>query len=176
MYKSKSEIMYKAKQFAEKYHKTQFRRFSHEPYVVHPISVAERLMRLTKDNELIIAAFLHDVLEDTEATYELVKTEFGETIANIVNELTSDKAQIKIMGKANYLADKINKMSVKARIIKFADREHNVKDLSQDAKFGERYANETRDIIDLLKFTPTELEQIFIDAIEKKIAAFVTNR
>ena len=73
-------LILKAAEFAKKYHGTQLRA-SGDPYYFHPIQVAHILADLKLDSRTIITAILHDTVEDTEATVELIAAEFGDDIA-----------------------------------------------------------------------------------------------
>lgn len=84
---SNSELILKAYNFANSYHKGQLRK-SGEPYLIHPLNVAYILSNLELDDETICAALLHDVVEDTPATLDELKTEFGESVAMMVDGVT----------------------------------------------------------------------------------------
>lgn len=77
----------KALQFARKKHAGQ--KYGNEPFIFHPLQVSE-LARIIypEDEEFIAAALLHDVLEDTDTSYEELEKEFGEDVANLVDEVT----------------------------------------------------------------------------------------
>ena len=104
----------KALAFATEKHKGQVDD-SGKPYINHPIAVAEIVRCVTKDEEVIAAAFLHDVLEDTDATYEELKSEFGFRVADLVNEVTKE-------GK-NFFPRLHTQRAV---LLKLADRMHNI--------------------------------------------------
>ncbi len=153
---------------------SQTRKYNNKPYITHPIAVMKRLKQFTNDSNVLAAALLHDVVEDTSITIDEIRAEFGDIVANLVAELTSDKQKSKQMGKDKYLTEKINRMTSEARLIKFADRENNVSDLTHDdAEFSSRYAHETEYILDHLTFLPTPTEQKLINAIRKKIEMYV---
>ena len=80
-------VIEKAYLFANKAHAGQKRK-SGEPYIVHPISVANILVSLGMDTESVVAALLHDVVEDTPVTLEDIRREFGSTTAQIIDGLT----------------------------------------------------------------------------------------
>ena len=121
--------------FADGLHKGQFRKSSGAPYIVHPRGVYKILRKLgVKDRETIIASILHDTVEDTTATYNLIKKEFSLGVANLVKEVTSDKKLIGIIGKEEYLLNKMLKMSDSGLIIKLADRVHNLQDITTGSK------------------------------------------
>ena len=77
----------KAYQYAKKLHEGQYR-VSEEPYIIHPCEVALILADLRVDVHTIMAAFLHDVIEDTDTTPEQIQEEFGEDVKNIVEGVT----------------------------------------------------------------------------------------
>jgi len=80
----------KARQFATRMHASidQRRKYSGEPYIVHPAAVAKLVAGVTDDAAMISAAWLHDVVEDTPATLAQIEIEFGNEIATLVDELT----------------------------------------------------------------------------------------
>lgn len=144
----------KAMQFAMKCHEGQLRKFQNVPYVWHPISVA-KLVELYKDSkhieELRVAALLHDTVEDTDVTVEDIVKEFGYIVAQLVDELTSDKEEIKRIGKTEYLKQKLVSMSSYALVIKLCDRLDNVLDLKLTKEsFRTKYVKETFEIITYL--------------------------
>ena len=142
------QSLIKAFEIANKGHKNQ-KRYSGEPYITHPLSVAIYLSDLSMDIETITSAILHDLIEDTEITYEDLKKEFGSTVADIVDGVTKlDK--INYNSKEEAKADGIRKMvvamskDIRVLILKLADRLHNIQtiDYLDDWK-KERIAEET---------------------------------
>jgi len=128
------KLLNKAYQIAKKYHETQYRK-SGEPFVVHPLEVAKILADIELDQTSIVSALLHDVIEDTEFTFEKVKSEFGEIIANIINGLTKlDK--IIFSSREEKQVENLRKMiiamseDVRIIVIKLADRLHNMRTIS----------------------------------------------
>jgi len=144
----------KAKEFAREKHKNQVRKFGGGPYHHHVEKVAKIIKENKKShklNELLAAALLHDTLEDTNTTEEELKENFGDLITSLVKELTTDKKESKIMGKKEYLANKLSdpeKISSWGLVIKLADRLNNVFDLQNGSKeFREKYIDETEHIL-----------------------------
>jgi len=138
----------RAFQYAYDGHNGQNRK-SGEPYITHPLHVAIYLCELNFDKETIAAALLHDLIEDTEISYEDLKKEFGEEVADIVDGVTKlDK--IKYSTNEEAKADAIRKMviamskDIRVLILKLADRLHNIQTIEyhQDWK-QEKIANET---------------------------------
>lgn len=124
----------KAYQIAADAHEGQ-KRLSGEPYIMHPLSVALILASLGMDEASIVAAILHDTVEDTSLTNEEVKKEFGETIAELVDGVTKI-GKIPLATKEEQQAENIRKMliamsrDIRVIIIKLADRIHNMRTLA----------------------------------------------
>ncbi len=123
-----------AYEYAKEMHNGQ-KRESGEPYITHPLAVATILIDLGMDTDAICAALLHDVVEDTEATYDDVKKKFGADVANLVDGVTKlDK--IKLASKEEQQAENIRKIflsmakDIRVIIIKLADRLHNMRTLN----------------------------------------------
>ena len=83
------KLIIKAVQFAIKAHEGQTRKYTGEPYVVHPMAVARTLEVNGMDGDTIAAALLHDVVEDTDVTAKDIMREFGTEISNIVIGVTN---------------------------------------------------------------------------------------
>lgn len=130
--------------YAKKKHAGQTRRSNGEPYVNHCIRVSNTVSMYTVDNGVVIAAVLHDTLEDTTATYEGLVKIFGISVADMVLHLTNDEEEMaKAGGKKEYLAKKINTLSADELLIKLADRLDNISDLGEDEK-SQAYREQTR--------------------------------
>ncbi len=121
--------------FAIERHEGQTRRGTGLPYITHPIAVSYLVAQYKRSkhlSELVAAAILHDVLEDTPTTFAELADRFTPLVASLVFELTSDRAQIDRMGKVAYLKAKMCGMSSYALTIKLADRLHNICDRPSD--------------------------------------------
>ena len=127
-------------------------RKSGEPYITHPVAVARVLAELGMDAETIIAALLHDTLEDTALTREVLAGEFGEVVAELVDGVTKlDKMQFGTRQEAD--AESFRKMllamarDIRVILIKLADRLHNMRTLgAKDLPSRRRIARETLEI------------------------------
>ena len=147
-FKDDKELLKKAYNFASDGHLNQ-KRASGEPYITHPLQVALYLSDLSMDLETIIAAILHDLIEDTDITYKNIKKEFGTDVANIVDGVTKlDKIQYNTNEEAK--AEAIRKMviamskDIRVLILKLADRLHNIQTINYLADYKqERIASET---------------------------------
>ncbi|MDR1093203.1 MAG: RelA/SpoT family protein [Clostridiales bacterium] len=124
----------KALRYATDAHGAQ-RRDSGEPYIVHPVQVAEILLDLGMDADTICAALLHDTIEDTPTTREDIERNFNKTVAELVTGVTKlDKIVFK--SKAQEQAENFRKMffamtkDIRVLIIKLADRLHNMRTLA----------------------------------------------
>ncbi|MGQ4661492.1 RelA/SpoT family protein [Lysobacter sp. F6437] len=127
-------------------------RKSGEPYITHPVAVARVLADQGLDVETLIAAILHDTIEDTPLTRDCIATEFGGTVAELVDGVTKlDKLHFRDRQEAN--AESFRKMllamsrDLRVILIKLADRLHNMRTLgAKDAASRERIARETLEI------------------------------
>lgn len=121
-----------ALQFATAKHSGQFRKVSNEPYITHPLRVSYLLASFKGSSkhmdELLAAALLHDTLEDTDTSFEELASKFGELVATMVFELTSDETEIAVIGKKEYLKKKMVGMSSYSLTIKLVDRLANIMD------------------------------------------------
>jgi (p)ppGpp synthase/HD superfamily hydrolase len=112
-----------------KHHEGQYRKFSKESYANHPARVAKTVEFYTKDEDLVIATLLHDILEDSEVTWPEMKERFGMKVAKLVQELTSHLPAHKKPKKTDYLIKKLLNITDDALIIKLSDRLDNVSDI-----------------------------------------------
>ena len=137
--------------FASRLHDGQYR-ISEEPYIIHPIEVAKILTELRLDTNTIIAAFLHDILEDTETEPAEIEKSFGSDVLKLVNGVTKlGKFQFK--SKEERQAENFRRMfiamaeDVRIIFLKLADRLHNMRTLNyMAANKQKRIAQETLDI------------------------------
>ncbi len=145
------DMLLRAYDFAKEAHRNQ-KRASGEPYFIHPCAVAEILVDLGLDAETIAAALLHDVIEDTSATEEDIRNEFGEGVLTLVSGVTKlDKIVFKSQEEEE--AENFRKIfiamakDIRVIIIKLADRLHNMRSLNfLSAERQQRMAQETLDI------------------------------
>ena len=145
------EIIRAAWAFCVQQHEGQLRA-SGEPYIIHPLEVAQVLAELKMDSTAIAAGLLHDAVEDTDVTSPEIATRFGEQVAHIVEGVTKlDK--IKFANREEHQAENIRKMllamvtDVRVVIIKLADRLHNMRTLEHlKPEKQMKIARETLDI------------------------------
>jgi guanosine-3',5'-bis(diphosphate) 3'-pyrophosphohydrolase len=119
--------------YAEQAHEGQFRR-SGEPYVTHPLAVAGILGDMHMDHQSLMAAMLHDVIEDTGITKTAIKSQFGNTVADLVDGV-SKLNKITFSSRAEAQAENFQKMAMamakdlRVILVKIADRLHNMRTL-----------------------------------------------
>lgn len=140
-----------AYEFADQAHFGQMRK-SGEPYILHPLAVADILVNMQMDTTSVIAALLHDVVEDTTVSLEVVHEKFGATCAMIVDGLTKLE-KIKFKSKEEHQNENYRKMfvamaqDIRVILIKLADRLHNMRTLKHQSEEAQRrIADETLEI------------------------------
>ena len=128
-----TEIIGKAYDKAKLLHEGQLRK-SGEPYLIHPVAVAVILAQLGMDDETLVGGLLHDVVEDTSYTREMLVEDFGEEVALLVDGVTK-LGTLKFDSKEVAQAETLRKMflamskDIRVLIIKLADRLHNMRTL-----------------------------------------------
>ena len=124
-------LILKAIRFSAEKHSDQRRKDSKaSPYINHPIGVAETLWSVAgvRDEALLVAAILHDTIEDTDTTKEEIETEFGEEVLSLVLEVTDDKSLPKETRKQLQVEHAPHK-SKRAKLLKIADKINNIRDI-----------------------------------------------
>lgn len=162
----------KAVQFATKAHGSQVRKYHGTPYISHPLAVAEIVKSVPHTEEMLMAAVLHDVVEDTPVTIEEIKQEFGNTVAEIVYFLTdiskpedgnrAHRKQLDAEHNANGPAE--------AQTVKVADLIHNSSDIAaHDPRFWRTYKMEKLNTLNMLdKADETLKARAFAQIMEGK--------
>lgn len=158
--------------FAANKHRNQRRKDAEaSPYINHPIALANVLANEcgVTDETVLIAAILHDTIEDTETTAEELTAIFGETIAAIVLEVTDDKALPKAERKRLQI-EHAPTISAAAKLVKLADKICNLRDIvtSPPEKWSlerkQAYFDWAKAVVDGLRGSHAGLEQLFDEA------------
>jgi len=154
-------MLERAIQFATEAHEGQYRKYTHDPYITHPLAVMEIVKGVPgHTTEMLVAAVLHDVVEDTDVTLMEIQEEFGDTVSDLVLHLTDistpeDGNRLKRKRKD---AEWYAQGSADAQTIKVADFIDNTRDIAQHApKFWETYKMEKLYALDLLQEADTDL-------------------
>ena len=154
-------MLERAIQFATQAHKGQFRKYTGEPYITHPLAVMEIVRGVPgHTEEMLVAAVLHDVVEDTDVSLMEIQEEFGDAVSDLVLHLTDistpeDGNRLKRKRKD---AEWYAQGSAQAQTIKVADFIDNTRDIAQHApKFWEVYKMEKLYALDLLQEADTDL-------------------
>ena len=178
----------KAYEFAAKAHKNQKRK-SGDPYVNHPLAVANILSDLRLDSATIVTGLLHDTIEDTKATYDIVLKEFGKEVADLVDGVTKISA-LENKAKENSVAENFRKLilatskDIRVLLVKLADRLHNMRTIkafdSQEKQ--KRISRETMEIYAPLadrmgmNRIRDELEDLSFEILNKKARDLIQER
>ena len=146
------DALSKAYDFALRAHQKQ-KRDEGSPYIIHPVAVADILTELKLDSATIATGLLHDTIEDTHATYETVKEEFGQEVADLVDGVTKISV-FENKANSNSKAENFRKLiiatskDIRVLLVKLADRLHNMRTIHyvKDKEKQIRKAKETMEI------------------------------
>ncbi len=172
--------------FATKAHSGQKRKGTKVDYISHPLRVAlivmsyrNILLKICPEvsiDDIIAACILHDVMEDCGVSYNELKNRFGVVVSDLVQSLTSNKNEIKIIGKKAYIENKIKKMKPLLIFLKLSDRIANVTD-TPTAKYCFETKETMNNLIDYFSNSDIEFKEeillIINDVIEQTDAALV---
>jgi (p)ppGpp synthase/HD superfamily hydrolase len=162
-----------AARFAAEAHQDQRRKRTGAPYVIHPLRVAQRIAEVALPPEVsredaLVAALLHDVLEDTPVPRVTLERHFGARVLAIVEELTQDK-RLPREERIRLMIAHAATISPAARAVKLADRLDNLIEMAvMDEAFIRRYLRETHELLEALRGGCPELE----DEIERVLAEY----
>lgn len=148
-----TSLVDRAIEFATIAHEGQVRKYTGEPYVTHPIEVSQIVATVPHTTEMLVAAILHDTVEDTDVTLDDIEYHFGRHIMNLVFWLTDtsrpedgNRAARKAIDRAHLAAAPAD-----AQTIKVADMLHNTASISEhDPDFWKVYRNEKRMLLEVL--------------------------
>lgn len=152
-------MVLKAIKFADKCHRGQKRKGNGLPYVTHPVAVSYLLAKYKVSKhleELIVAAILHDVMEDCGVSFLTLARMFSPLVASLVQELTNDQKEIDRIGKLAYQTNKMVGMSSWGLVIKLVDRLHNISDKPTGKMVGDTLTLMAR-LRDRRKLSKTQL-------------------
>lgn len=122
----------KAIEFATKAHEGQYRKGTRRPYIVHPIEVSDIVASMTKDEEVISAAVLHDTIEDcADVTKAVLEREFGGRVATIVAKESEDKSKTWEERKRTTI-ERLRSAPREVQMIALADKLSNMRDIDRD--------------------------------------------
>lgn len=121
----------KAAEFAAKAHEGALRKGSPIPYITHPMEVAMIVALMTEDQDLIVAAYLHDVIEDAGVVYEELEQQFGTRIARLVRRESEDKSKSWIERKQATI-DRLASAGREDKLLAFGDKLSNLRSTAKD--------------------------------------------
>ena len=139
--------------FATKAHGDQKRKYTNDPYINHPIAVAEIVETVPHTQEMIAAALLHDVVEDTDVTLDQIKDKFGSKVADLVGWLTDISRPEDGNRRTRKALDRAHSSNApaEAQTIKLADLIHNTISIAEhDPNFWKVYREEKIELLKVL--------------------------
>ncbi len=129
----------KALIFAAKAHEGQYRKGTDVPYITHPVGLAVTLMDLNCADEVIVAALLHDVVEDTIVTLDEIEVEFGGQVAGLVGAVSEPDRDAPWEVRKEHTINKLRHASLSVKLLACADKLYNIRSMAQDyAAVGEQ--------------------------------------
>lgn len=162
-------MIVEAAQFAAKAHANQFRKYTNAPYIEHPMRVAGRVTLIPEVTEQVIAAaWLHDVVEDCGVSSDEIATKFSVEVRDLVIELTNPSKGSTLTRRERKDMDRehLSKVSRWAKIIKAIDRLDNLKDMRRaEAGFRRLYANESKLLCNVLRVSNDPVLSSLIDLV-----------
>jgi guanosine-3',5'-bis(diphosphate) 3'-pyrophosphohydrolase len=173
--RSDAAILLRAIEFAARKHSMQRRKgVDASPYINHPIAVAHLLADTGGITDLLtlMAAVLHDTIEDTETTPSELEEQFGQTVRKVVEEMTDDKALDKVVRK-ELQVERAPQLSRRAKAIKLADKIANVQDVTAcppatwDVRRRIEYLDWTEKVVAGCRGTNAPLERCYDEALKK---------
>ena len=169
-------LLVKATAFAAEKHKDQRRKDdAGSPYINHPVALADVLVHEggVTDLPTIVAALLHDTIEDTETTADEIESHFGVTVRTVVEEVSDDKSLGKQACKQMQI-DKAPHLSTRARAVKLADKICNLRDVVVNPPAGwelerrQAYFDWAKCVVDRLRGEHAVLEELFDQAYAQR--------
>jgi|SRR5271166_3401108 len=173
---AKSNLLFKALTFAAHKHRHQTRKGKKPiPYINYPIAVANLLVNVgnVADTATILAAILHDTVEDTPTTLRELEKEFGSIVSKLVAEVSDDKTLLSEQRKRLQI-DHASTLSRRARLIKLADKTCNLRDVVGDPPKGwslqrkREYFDWGKSVVDKIRGANAALERAFDAAFSKR--------
>lgn len=162
--------LFDAIEWANECHYNQVRKYSGLPYIIHPMRVMGEVAFYTNNIDVLMAAVLHDIIEDCGITYEQIKLFLGETTANLVQELTNPSKGSKEPREIRKAMDRehIKQASYWAKVIKAIDRTDNLRDMYSAPKdFLKKYCYESNLLVGVLYEVPSPIFNALLSEIEK---------
>ena len=159
---------------AKRAHNGQVRKYTNEPYISHPFAVAGLVASVTEDNDMVVAALLHDVVEDTDVKLVTITGIFGTKIAEMVEGMTDVSRPEDGNRKTRKAIDREHTASSNTAVktIKLADLIDNTKSITQfDPKFAKVYMAEKRLLLGVLSEGSPKLFKIANDLVENYYSA-----
>jgi (p)ppGpp synthase/HD superfamily hydrolase len=172
--KHPDDLIKKASRFATWAHASidQRRKYTNEPYIVHPAAVARLVSEITDDEAMIAAAWLHDVVEDTPVTLDEIRAEFGDDVASLVSDLTAASKPEDGNRRTRKAIDLEHtaRASDRAKTVKLADLMDNLGSVADhDADFALTYMCEKKRLLTVL----TEGDKKLFDRVDTLVSDFL---
>ena len=162
-----SSLIFDAIEYAAQAHREHFRKGTNIPYIIHPISVAKILIEYDCAEELVIAALLHDTVEDTAVTLEAIRAKFGEKVAGLVEAASEPDKSDTWENRKRHTLEYLKTAPMEVLLLSCADKLDNIRSIKEDyERFGESVWKRFRRAKDAQKWYYTELADLFMGRAE----------
>lgn len=172
-------LVERAVAFAEQAHEQQRRKYTHDRYVVHLGAVAELVRSVGGEPQTIAAAWLHDVVEDTQVTQGEIEAEFGPDVSRLVEELT-DVSTLQDGNRAARKAvdcERLARASAEAQTVKLADLIDNARSITaHDPRFAKVYLAEMGALLEVLVSGDEQLREVARETLESCLRELGSDR
>lgn len=167
--KNAPEILITATEFCKAAHEGQMRKYNNKEYYTHPVNVCFILSRFTNNVDVLIASLLHDVLEDTDKTELEIEDKFGTRVLSLVLEVTNQCHEGNRKARTNAEHERLSKCSKEAKMIKMADRYHNLSEMDgADPGWVRKYVLESEHLLEKISDGCPKLSRLLADEIERR--------
>ena len=174
---AETSMIFEAIEFAVKAHAGQFRKGSGLPYVFHPLGAAKILIECGCSQEIVVAAILHDTIEDTSVTYEDIRSAFGEEIAGLVREVSAPDMGDSWENRKRHTIEHLKDAPGNVLLLACADKLDNITSIRKDyARLGEAVWDRFNRPRDRQKWYYESLADVFLNRREEEPGASLFER
>lgn len=162
-------MIFDAIEFAARAHRDHFRKGTKIPYIIHPIGVAKILIEYECEEEIVVAALLHDAVEDTPMTIESIRKSFGDKVADLVEATSEPDKSETWENRKRHTIESLKTAPMDVLLLTCADKLDNIKNIKEDyERYGESVWKRFRRAKDSQRWYYNALADIFMNRAESE--------